>query len=160
MTETQTVQIEQASTSDVAGLIALGSVMHKESPAFRGIDYDQETVAELIHLQLDDPLGIVMIVRDRADGKIVGGFIGGVAPLWQSKRTLGLYDYALFLLPDYRRGRLAVELLNEVFENAKHLGATVIQLGHATGLNPDRGDRLYEYLGLQRVGSVFVKALT
>lgn len=152
------MKIDNAAKEDVMAMVELGAHMLGESDHYRDFSIDGNKIFNLLNMLIDDENGIVIVARDDA-GEVVGGFVGGVAEMWFSSESKAMYDYALFIRPDKRAGRLAIRLIAEAFKQAKEKGAVEALLTNSTGVQPERVEKLYQYMEMTRVGGMYFKLL-
>ena len=143
------MRIRCATHDDVHLLVKMGAAFIHESPTFSERGYIPEKAAA--HFKwLIDGNGVIFLAID--DGKIVGGFAGGIVTDWQSDHKLA-FDYVMYVLPKYRSSGVA-KLLAETFVIwAKEMGANRINCGTATMINPKHCIDLYQSLGFNLVGA-------
>lgn len=151
------MSIENATQEDVIALTEVGALMWAESPHYSLFDYDRNQVAGLLSFLIDDDTGIVLVVR--SEGQVVGGFVGAVSKFWFSKDSKVMSDDALFIRPGFRGGFAVVRLLEEAFRQAKEKGAVEVQLANATGVFSNQVERLYQRIGMTRIGGYYYKLL-
>lgn len=152
------MKIENAKPDDVLALVELGALMFTESEHYRQFSIDGTKVFNLLNYLIEDPSGIVIVARE-ADGRAVGGFVGGVAEMWFSSETKVMYDNALFIHPAHRKGRLAMRLIQEAFAQARAKGAAEAILSNSTGFESGRVEKLFGFIGMTRQGGVYSKLL-
>jgi len=157
--------IRAASASDIPAIISMGRLMHAESPRYRGMDFDPERVRALAEHCIGD--GTVVVAeadvtglddmgRDATSREKVG--MAAISPCFRFFNNDTYYaDLIVYLLPDYRRGRLAAALVEAVEAIAGRNGGGELVLGVTTGVANEQVARLYERLGYHRVGVVMAK---
>jgi hypothetical protein len=139
--------IRPAKLFDVPALVELGREMHLES-RFAGERYGADKVEGLL-TRLISGDGVVFVAEH--DGEIVGGFAGGTTDRWFND-TLVAFDYGLFVRRGERHGIIAMKLVSAFMRWAHALGVTTIECGVVSGVNTESTARMYEALGLKRVG--------
>ena len=144
--------IRTAETKDTYPLAEMGAFMHMESD-YRHFSYDVHKVARFIQILLETERGIVL-VAENSEGKMVGGFIGEVAPTFYGDDLMGI-DYSLFVLPEHRGGTYGFRLVKEFTERAIMMGAVHITSGTSTGVMPETTSRLYKKMGFTELGKLF-----
>ena len=132
---------------DIDALVALGDLLHRESPRFARLTYSQDRVAAAIRGLLDSPDGLVL-VAERA-GAVVGGVLAVVAPHWSSDDRVA-QEVSLFVAPTARGGLAATQLICGLVAWAREQGAVYLQVGTSTGVHAERTAQLYEHLGFRR----------
>jgi GNAT superfamily N-acetyltransferase len=148
----EVLKIRQGDTDDIISLISLGREMHKESPRFKGMDYDEE---KLIHLGigLAEQGGIFLAEKN---GKPIGMVLGMVTEHFFGHDLMAT-DLAVYVHPDHRGGTLVVRLIKKFEAWAFSMGAKVISMGVSTEVEADRTGQLYKRLGYRMTGCLAVK---
>lgn len=146
------LKIRQGDRDDIPALIELGGLMHKESPRFRGLDWDEDKLIQL-GILLADQGG--MFVAEK-DNKVVGMILGMVTEHFFG-RDLVASDLVVYVHPDHRGGTMVVRLLKKFEAWAYATGAKVIVLGVSTEIKADRTGELYKRLGYRSTGVMAVK---
>jgi GNAT superfamily N-acetyltransferase len=143
--------IRQATHDDVARMLDVGEELHQHS-SFASMTWNREKAEAMVRSLIDNDQFCIAYVRDE---KIVGFMGGYVTQTWYSDDFIAC-DLSLFVLPEYRGGMAAVRMI-EAFTTWS-LGRAVKQIrpGVSTGEVGETAERLYERLGYQRVGSVFM----
>jgi GNAT superfamily N-acetyltransferase len=93
----------------------------------------------------------------RVDGKMVGYHIAFIRRQLHYADSLALITDIYFVLEEYRKGRIGVELFKESEKAAKARGVDKIYLGCKCG-SLDRS-KLFEALGYSRIEYVFAKVI-
>ena len=148
----EVLKIRQGDTDDIMSLIMLGREMHKESPRFRDMDYDEDKLMHL-GLGLAEQGGIFIAEKD---DKPVGMVLGMVTEHFFGHDLMAT-DLAFYVHPDHRGGTLAVRMLKKFEAWAFSLGAKVISVGVSTEVGSERTGQLYERLGYRITGCLAVK---
>lgn len=143
--------IRNATIDDIASILQIGELMHKES-IYAAYNYDTNKVANLMHWLMTTEHGICIVSEE--DGVIQGGFAGYLDQHWFGTELVAS-DYALFLAPEYRSGSTAARLIKEYIKQANSKGAAQIMLANSTGVQIDGVARLYEAMGFEKRGYVF-----
>lgn len=146
------MSIRAATADDVEELVELGRVMAFESPRFSKLPYNSEKVRALLHRQLENPLGLVLVVEQA--GELIGVFLGGAADHWACEGLVA-FDLALFVLPNHRGGTAAARLLCGYRSWARLIGAAMATAGISTQVHPEESARLYRGLGFREIGPIF-----
>lgn len=147
--------LRPATMADLPGLMALAHLMHAES-RFRTRPLSESRTADLIASLIQSPDGIVLVADDA--GQLVGGLVGVVCDHWFTECRVA-YEYAVFVTPDSRGGRLAVRIVQAFQREAKARGASIADMGITTGVHAERTGRLYQYQGFEHIGPVYSKEL-
>ena len=99
----------------------------------------------------------MMVVR--VDGKMVGYHIGFVRRQLHYAESLAMVTDIYFVLPEYRKGRIGVELFKESEKALKARGVDKIYLGCKCAPELDRTS-LFERLGYTKIEYVFSKVVS
>lgn len=143
--------VRKATLKDVAALVALGAVMHAESPRFSRHPYMPERATATLQYLLGEETGCVFVAE--RDGSIVGMFVGVVVQHFACDfKEAG--DLALFVHPDYRGGTAAARLVREYVNWAEAMGAEP-SIGINTGVHPERTGDLLSALGGEQSGTTY-----
>ncbi len=141
---------------DITAMLDLGIVMHRES-GYRDYPLSIDKLHSVLLYAITSPDGLCITAVSET-GEVVGGFIGGFNEHWFG-HTRVAYDLALFLHPDHRGGSAGVRLLKKAFEVAKERGAVDMIVSNSTGYETERVEKLYEFVGMTRLGGVYQKRL-
>jgi GNAT superfamily N-acetyltransferase len=152
------MNITNAVHGDLLTLVELGAHMSQESPHYRQWPVNGEKIHNLIGWLIDSDDGIVIVARDEQTDDVIGGFVGGVEKMWCNDEK-AMYDFALFIAPSHRGGSLAVRLMKEAFSQAKQKGAVTALLSNSTGVASDRVERLFQHMGMNRLGGLYAIGL-
>lgn len=98
----------------------------------------------------------MMVVR--VDGRMVGYVIGFVRRQMHYADSLSFICDIYFVLPEYRKGRIGLELFKELEKAMVARGVDKIYLGCKAASHLDRS-RLFEHLGYQKIEYVFAKVI-
>lgn len=144
--------VEKAKILDIPELLEIAVQFWNESETYnqRPINLDKVRV-QLQTLILYPSQGCVLIVKDE-EGKILGGFMGGLQEEWQSD-SLMAFDYGIFVRAINRGSNIASLLLKAFIEWAKEQGATWIQCGTATKIDTEKTISFYKKFGFEHTGS-------
>lgn len=140
-----------ATVEDIPAIVALGELMHAESPHFARLSWDAEKVARTMAQLIDSPHGWVRVVE--RDGQIVGGMAALAVEHWSSSDLIAC-DLALFVHPERRGGITAARLLAGYRQWAEGLGCKLVQFGILTGVNVASTEGMASMLGWKRQGVV------
>ena len=144
--------VEHARILDIPELLEIAVQFWNESTHYKKRPINLDKVkTQLQTLILYPSQGCVLVVKDE-DGKILGGFLGGLQEEWQSD-SLMAFDYCLFVRPKCRGSRTAYLLITAFKEWAKEAGAKWIQCGTATGIDTEKTIRFYKKIGFEHTGS-------
>ena len=143
--------IRDAAHADIHAIVALGELMHAESPHYRALSWDAGKVAEMVARLIDSPHGLALVL-ERGD-QIIGGVLALAVEHWSS-RDLVACDLAMFVRPECRGGIAAARLLESYRLWAESLHCRLIQFGVMTGVHVEQTEALAMRLGWRRQGVV------
>src|ERR1035437_4391688 len=123
----------------------LGKMMHRES-SYRDSAFNEKKVAAI---PLTPGVFCAMSVRE---GIYTGFFVGKIGAYYFSDECAA-HDVAFYVDAEYRNGKSGIELIFAYEEWAKKQGVKSIYLSQSSGVQIDRGDRLFDGLGYTRLGS-------
>ena len=146
-----TTTIRPATADDIPALIALGAVMHAESPRFSRFAFERDRLDGNIRMVLAYEYGFAVVAE--CAGEMVGGLLAVAMPHFACD-LLQACDLAYFVRPDRRGGIAAVRLADAYREWAASLGAEA-SIGLNTGVQPERTAKLLAALGAQQTGTVW-----
>jgi GNAT superfamily N-acetyltransferase len=141
--------IRPATFDDVPRLVALGRIMHAESPRFGALRFDAQILERTLRVAIAEHFAMVAL----HDGVVVGGMVALLTPHWFSP-DLTACDLALFIDPEYRGGMAPVRLLHAYAQWAKASGSRMTLFGVMTAVNTEKTVALAERLGWRRAGVV------
>lgn len=141
-----------ATEADFDRLIELGAAMHAESPSYRHMPFDG--------VVLRNTLGFVrengFICVNDVDGRINGVMVAVISPSWfGSGKTAS--DLALFIEPAARGGSLAYRLIERFIHWSDANNVNAQYLGITTNVHPERTGALFERLGFEPVGGLYMR---
>ena len=143
--------LRDATHADVRAIVALGEMMHAESPHYRVLRFDGEKLAATVAQLIDAPAGLVRVVEQ--GGEIVAGVLALAVEHWCS-RDLVSCDLAVFVRADHRGSLIGARLLDDYRAWATGLGCAMVQFGVMTGINVEQTQALAMRLGWKRQGVV------
>ena len=154
-TRTKTIIVRAADTFDIDQVIALGRMMHQESPRFRNTDFDVEKckrgLEELV------PEGSVFVAEM---GEEMTGCLVGMLSTHYFGNTLQASDLMLYVKPQWRGSRSAYLLIKAFERFARDSKAQVVQLGISADIDCEKVRGFYEKMGYKVTGRLTVKEIT
>ena len=143
--------IRRAGVLDISAIIALLIEMHNgtDVPASK---IHSEKMVNKITETIHRGIGFVSL----NDNNVIEGSIGGLvaSDWWSDEKYLG--DLWFYVNPEARKSNAAFELVrnfNRIGKEAK----IPVGLGHVFSKDLERKDKLFDRLGLQNAGSVFLE---
>lgn len=123
------------------------------------LDKDKVPLAPMYDLYLKrESLGEVMYVTLRDNGKLIGYFVGFIAPGLHYQTCLTLTMDIIFVHPDFRGKRGGYILLKKVEEEAKRRGIKRWFMGFKTD-HAEQMERLLQVMGMRKVEVYYSKYL-
>ncbi len=140
--------IRNAQVADLPRLLALGKRLHNKSP-YPDVPIDVLTCGATLGQCINSAFGFAMVAMHK--GKITGFMLGAAVPLWFSKKrsATDFITYAETPGDGYRMLKTFVRWAWSI-ENVVE-----ITLAQSSGIDVERSAKLYERLGLKRVGSLY-----
>lgn len=105
-----------------------------------------------------EAIGQFWMMSCRVDGRLVGYLIGFVSRQLHYADSLAFRADIYFLLPEYRKGRIGIELFRQAEEALRRRGVDKIYMGCKVRADLDRS-KLFEHLGYDRIEYVYAKVL-
>lgn len=131
---------------DAPKVISLGKQMHEES-VYSNLDFDPLRVLELAEQVVNNPQMFMAKVFD--DGEIKGFVAAYVSPhFFGNDLTSG--DFAVYVLPEFRKGLIGVKLIKSYIEWCDQKGVKEPLLGVSAGINEEKIGKLYRKLGFTK----------
>lgn len=141
--------IRNATHADTPFIVALGKRMIDEIPFHMG-ELSEERAATIIDTLIDHGFAVV---SDK-DGEVTGFGLGDVFVPWYTNERMGT-DYAIYIAPEHRHGKLAIEIIRRFEEWCWDNGAVTIRPSVGTGSGS--AVKLLDHMGYKTVGSSFYK---
>ncbi len=127
---------------DVQYVLKLAKEMHQEG-AYSFVEFDNRTMLSTIVGCMEDPDGFAYV--GTVDGRVVSGFLASIGIYFFSKERVAT-DYGVFTEKEYRKTRLAFNMLEEYIKWAKKKGVTEISIGASHGFETTYARRLGKFL--------------
>jgi hypothetical protein len=134
-------------------LMALAFVMHNES-TYKTFNFNAEKTRNYIETVITNESGLALVYVNK-HGNIIGGILGWISEHWFGSDKL-LCDIALFINPSVRGGIAAARLIKAFIKHGEHNDCKQVILSNSTGYQKDRVGALYERMGMEQVGYVYV----
>ena len=144
--------IRLATAEDHSSILELAISFHKES-IYSKYEFNEEKVEEFLHSSLATPHDFLFLVAEHKH-KVVGLFfaIKTTLPLYKTTTT---FEIAWYVLPKYRKGKLAIQLFKTYEYWSKEIAkADICQAGTSIELDLTN---LYTRMGYTPVEKSFVK---
>ena len=143
--------IRVADNNDIPVLLAIGELLHCESPNYGKYPYDREKTQRFFE---DLIAGRGAIFLHEYNGKVRGGYLVGIEEDWQNYQKTA-FDYVLYISPEFRCCGVAGDLVQTFIRWAKELGAARVCVGTTVGINDGAVTKLYEGFGFKQSGVTF-----
>jgi len=102
--------------------------------------------------------GMLFMLVVRMDGKMIGYYLGFIRKQLHYMDSLALITDIYFVLPEYRKGRIGVQLFKEAEKAAKARGVDKVYLGCKCSEELDR-TKIFERLGYSKIEYTFAKVI-
>lgn len=112
------------------------------------VDYDQYDAL--------DAIGALHVLVARSAGKIVGYWLGIIRPHLHYADSLSAFTDIYYILPEYRKGRVGINLFKEAEKTLRARGVQKVFTG--TKVHLDMG-RVFEHLGYRKTEVLYTKVL-
>lgn len=146
--------IKDASQSDVPQIVGLARKFHAVS-GYENIEFDEETVENLLSASIEQglcPIGVV-------DDKIVGFLAGLSYPAILNANVMVGTEIAWWVEPEFRGKKIAIQLLLRAEENARAKGLYCWSMMCLEKLNADGLENIYERLGYEKAERTYLRIL-
>ena len=146
--------IKDASQSDVPQIVELARKFHAVS-GYENIEFDEETVENLLSASIEQglcPIGVV-------DDKIVGFLAGLSYPAILNANVMVGTEIAWWVEPEFRGKKIAIQLLLRAEESARAKGLYCWSMMCLEKLNADGLENIYERLGYEKAERTYLRIL-
>lgn len=146
--------IKDASQSDIPQIVELARKFHAVS-GYENIEFDEETVENLLSASIEQglcPIGVV-------DDKIVGFLAGLSYPAILNANVMVGTEIAWWVEPEFRGKKIAIQLLLRAEENARAKGLYCWSMMCLEKLNADGLENIYERLGYEKAERTYLRIL-
>ena len=147
------MKIEPLKHGDVESCIMLGFLMHKES-ALNDIPFNIPKMRSIANACLTHPDWSCHTAK--VNDIVVGIVVGLINEFWFSSERYAM-DLALYVHPEYRGSSAAIRLLTEFTKWCSTKNVKQIRMGESTRVNPEATKKLYEKVGFEVAGQLFVR---
>ena len=146
--------IKDASQSDVPQIVELARKFHAVS-GYENIEFDEETVENLLSASIEQGLCQIGVVDD----KIVGFLAGLSYPAILNANVMVGTEIAWWVEPEFRGKKIAIQLLLRAEENARAKGLYCWSMMCLEKLNADGLENIYERLGYEKAERTYLRIL-
>jgi len=150
------ITVREWRKEDLGAMIAMGAEMHIESPYYRDIPYQPESLIRIA--KIAEKASDVLTALIAEDGDTMLGFMVITIQPYFFSDAVHCADLLLYVKPIYRLTTPAGKMLIQAAEKwgFEH-GATECRFGETTGVMPEAVAKLYEKLGYHQGGTLYVK---
>jgi len=141
--------IREGTPDDIPIIVAMSKELHKESPVFVGMSFNEDRLASFLRSEFMVQAGCSFIAEE--DGSPVGMFLGLINP-HQFSDDLMANELCYFIREEHRGGPSGLLLISAYEKWAWDRGAVLITVDVSSGIHPERTLKLYERLGFQLQG--------
>jgi len=137
-------------TGDLNKVVALAKEMHAEG-VYKDIPFHTDQFVKTISRCMSNGFAWV----GEKDGKVVAGFLADISEYIFSKEKMTC-DYGIFTSKEYRKTRLALQLIKKYIEWAESQEVREISIGISNGHESDGlGKFLEKRLGFKQTGKIY-----
>ena len=150
------MRIREWEETDLGAMIQMGAEMHQESPHYRDIPYDPQSLVRFAKqaIKMRDAVTALMAVEGP---EILGFIIIGMQPYFFSK-AMQCVDMLIYVKPIYRMTTPAGPMLIDAGQKwGFERGALECRFGESTGVVPHLVAKLFEKKGFHEVGRLYAK---
>ena len=130
----------------------MGKAMQCES-RYRHLSWNERKVETLFRKVLLSPNGIFLVSENKIG---LTGFLFGFVTEYYFGDDKYAFEYVLYVKPEHRNSRYAVELTKGYIEQAKLLGAKEIHIENTTLVETELTEKFFERMGFCRIGGNFI----
>lgn len=135
--EPSATAVSNGSYSDLRELMELARAFHSESPIYSPMPLDLEKVGGWIVMHIRDPDMGCWVARDTVTGKVAGVMFGQVYEVFFGPTRIASED-SIYVMPDYRGGDTATDLLTAFTHWAWEKGAQRAIVTASSGISRTR----------------------
>lgn len=146
--------IRHATLVDVPYIVELSKKFYPMTPYAKQGEFDEDTVEELTTTLIKR--GIMLLAQDDESLELVGILGAIVAPFLYNKMVLGCNEAIWWVLPEYQKAGIGVQLLERADKLRKLRGCAFFQMMRVEG-SSQALDTLFIKLGFQPSEYCFTK---
>ena len=144
------MRVRLALEGDTDALLSLAEMQVAET--LEHLPFDREMAAETLRRILRGDGEILWVAEN---GREIVGFLWATLNGYSFCTGVFVSQEVVYVCPDKRGTRAAVQLLREYISWGRIVGATEILFGISNGKHPERAARLFAHLGAEQVGYHF-----
>ncbi len=148
--------IRLGNENDIAELVFLGQMMHRESPHYRDDALNTDDLASFFKNCLNHDEKVVYIAED--GGAIIGMIIGVIVPYLFNFSSGYASDLLYYVAPAWRGSKAGVALLLN-FQQWASMRTHKIKLGESAGIAPEKYREFLGKMGYTQSGTVYSKEI-
>lgn len=150
-------EIQSATAEDVVKIAVFGEIFWQQTRyAKSGMEYDGETVIEMINHILDS--GVALIVKNA--GEVVGLLLIIIANHPMNKHHLLGVEWVFYLAPELRRTGLGADLILAAEQQLRVKGVRYLTMVSLSEVDPESAAGLYKKLGFEHSETSFSKEIS
>lgn len=134
--------------SDMDVVVDLLTQMYEVNTNYKALEFSLDRVEEVARQVIETGFAVMYEIGDS-----VVGVMAGVVYQPAFSRDLMATDLALYVLPVYRGGIIAIRLVAAFIAWAKQQGAKLISVGVTAGIDNDEAVKFYEIMGFKKTGT-------
>lgn len=147
------------SLDEAERMIDLGRLMHKESPVYKNMEFDEDRMRAYARMAIENPKDWgVFHVED--NGETIAMIVVFVSPKWFSGSYREANDMVFYARRDRRGGLAAARCLKEVEKWASDNDVDAVTITVSAGINDDAGVRLCQGVGFKQAGVIMSKEIS
>lgn len=150
-------EIRHAQVNDIPQLIIMGREFWSHCEMRHLVEYNPGTIEALYQNIIGGDEHVALVVEDK--DILVGVATALVFPCWMNSDVLTSQEINWWLDPDYRGGRLGLELLDALENAVLEKGAGSFMMVALDNLEPDRLAKLYARRGYVPFEHTFLRGL-
>lgn len=144
--------VRRATPNDLQAMVELGSRL-ADRTIYAGIPRDRQLIVRTMVSCMSSQFGCAFVAE--REGKITGMLLGVAEQFWWSRAR---YATDLILHSEYAGDGLALSRAFLAWAQ-KVPGVVEVTMGQSSGLDVERSERFYQFLGLRKVGGLYTKIL-
>lgn len=147
-------ELRLATPSDKPAIYDFGRTFWNQTLyAKAGIEYDRETVFDVIQLCMDE--GVAILAEDGE--KIVGMILVLVFPFLMNRNHKVATEWVFYVDPEYRREGIGDALIGAAEALLKLMNVTLFNMVNLQNVTPESAAKLYEKQGFALAETTYLK---
>ena len=146
--------ISAATYDQVDTLVQMGKEMQQEAPEFRSLTFNEQKTRDYIARCIHGVKNLALVAIE--SDEIVGFMFAHCGDFYFANETFA-EDSALYVIPERRGSRVAMQLIAEYGKWADRLGALRCYIATNTGIKTEKALNLFKRCGFDPLGYTLVK---